>query len=208
MTQSLLGKILVPMYSRVPLKRHLLNIIVRLEGGQMVSATLRAVLSQHYGVELGHHSYGSLAEPGRADRGTVVGRYVSIGPDVRRFGASHPLDKPSMHPYWYNAALGHAGQDDDVPRSRCEIGHDSWIGAGATILPGCTRIGIGAVVGAASVVVRDVPDFAVVVGNPARVVRYRLTPEERRALAALAPWTLEPFAAKDALANFSTSDTV
>ena len=46
----------------------------------------------------------------------------------------------------------------------------AWIGAGATILPG-VRIGNHAVVGAAAVVTKDVPDYAVVVGNPAKVVK-------------------------------------
>ena len=46
----------------------------------------------------------------------------------------------------------------------------AWIGAGATILPG-VRVGRHAVVGAASVVTRDVPDYAVAVGNPARVIK-------------------------------------
>lgn len=51
-----------------------------------------------------------------------------------------------------------------------EIGDHAWIGAGATILPG-VRVGRHAVVGAASVVTRDVPDYAVAVGNPARVIK-------------------------------------
>ena len=51
-----------------------------------------------------------------------------------------------------------------------EIGEHAWIGAGATILPG-VRVGRHAVVGAASVVTKDVPDYAVAVGNPARVIK-------------------------------------
>lgn len=50
------------------------------------------------------------------------------------------------------------------------IKHDAWIGAGATILPGVC-VGAHAIVGAASVVTHDVPDYAVVVGNPARVIK-------------------------------------
>ncbi len=50
------------------------------------------------------------------------------------------------------------------------IGRNAWIGAGATILPGI-RVGAHAIVGAASVVTKDVPDYAVVVGNPAKVVK-------------------------------------
>ena len=55
------------------------------------------------------------------------------------------------------------------------IGREAWIGAGATILPGVS-VGQHAVIGAASVVTKDVPDYAVAVGNPAKVIRY-LDPE-------------------------------
>ena len=51
-----------------------------------------------------------------------------------------------------------------------EIGDYAWIGAGATVLPG-VRVGCHAVIGASSVVTKDVPDYAVAVGNPARVIR-------------------------------------
>ena len=57
------------------------------------------------------------------------------------------------------------------------ISDDVWIGANATILKGVT-IGTGAVVGAGAVVTRDVPDYAIVMGNPARVVKYRVADEE------------------------------
>ena len=54
-----------------------------------------------------------------------------------------------------------------------EIDDYVWIATGAKILPQCRRIGRGAVIGAYAVVSRDVPPMAVVVGNPARVLRYR-----------------------------------
>ncbi len=53
------------------------------------------------------------------------------------------------------------------------VGPDVWIGMRAVILPGCRRIGHGAVIGAGAVVSRDVPDFAIVAGSPARVVGQR-----------------------------------
>lgn len=63
-------------------------------------------------------------------------------------------------------------QDIDVDKIGIFIGRDCWIGAGAVILPG-VRIGDGAVVGANAVVTKNVPDFSVVGGNPARVIKYR-----------------------------------
>lgn len=160
----------------------------------MRSRSLRTVLARHHGLLVGDYSYGSLLDPAMCDPLTTIGRYVSIGPAVRRFGAAHPLDALSMHPLWYNPRLGLADEHEDVERSPCEIADESWIGAGAVILPGCRRVGTGAVVGAGSVVTRDVPDFAVVVGNPARVVRYRFDGDLQRRLLEMQPWALEPAA--------------
>jgi len=63
-------------------------------------------------------------------------------------------------------------QDIDTEKIGITIGNDCWIGAGAIILPGVT-VGNGAVVGGNAVVTKDVPEYAVVVGNPARIIRYR-----------------------------------
>lgn len=70
------------------------------------------------------------------------------------------------------------------------IGHDVWIGHGAMVLPGVT-VGHGAIIGAGAVVSRDVPDYAVVAGNPARVVRMRFAPEVIALLLQLAWWHRE-----------------
>lgn len=195
---SLLTSALRSRYLRLPARDRILAACVRREGGQMNSATLRYVLSEYYGVHAGYHSYGSLLVPGMADERTEIGRYVSIGPNVRRYGAAHPTDRLTMHPYWYNPALG-VTPDSDVPRSECVIHHDAWIGANAVILPGCRRIGFGAVVGAGSVVTRDVQDFHIVVGSPARTASLRLTSEMRDALLHENPWQFDPEEASDVL---------
>lgn len=67
------------------------------------------------------------------------------------------------------------------------VGHDVWVGNGALILPGVT-IGHGAVIGARSVVTKDVEPYSVVGGNPARVIRNRLPPEDAAFLLDLAWW--------------------
>ena len=158
----------------------------------MCSLTLRKILRDFYGVDVGAYSYGSLCDPGMADPNTSIGRYVSVGPGVRRFGAAHPLDDVSLHPFWYNPDLGLVAPDHDVPRGHCRIESEVWIGANALIMPGCTRIGFGAVVGAGSVVTREVDDFTIVAGSPARVIGKRLTAEVRAALLKERPWELEP----------------
>lgn len=187
-----ISRLLARLYPIFPSKRAAAALISRLEGGQMLSSTLRLVLSQHHGVEVGAHSYGGLLVPGASDRKTVIGRYASIGPNVMRLGAAHPMEDPSMHPYWYLSRFGYVGRDADVPRTGIEIGDDCWIGANTTILPGCRRIGIGAVIGAGSIVTRDVADFAVVMGVPARQVKIRLSEPVRAALMKERPWLLPP----------------
>jgi maltose O-acetyltransferase len=76
-------------------------------------------------------------------------------------------------------------EQEDVEPRPLTICDDVWLGRRAIILPGCARVGKGAIVGAAAVVTRDVPDYAIVAGNPARVVKMRkLThnPEGERVL--------------------------
>ena len=198
MRRSRLARALAALYPRLPAQRRVLALIANLEGGQYFSASLRDVLRVHHGVEVGPYTYGSLLEPGMADRGTVIGPYVSIGPNVRRIGASHPVDALSMHPFWFNETLGFVDSSSDVPRGGCSIGPDVWIGANATILPGCRRIGIGAVIGAGSIVTSDIPDFAIAVGVPARVVRFRLEPAQQSALS-LIDWNLPPLQLREQL---------
>jgi virginiamycin A acetyltransferase len=205
MRRKVFGLIVEKLYARLPLKEKFLSLATVLEGGQMYSRTLRAVLSAHYGVHAGNYSYGSLLTPGLADRGTIIGPYASVGPNVRRIGASHPLSALTLHPFWYNPGLGLVSDESDVTRSGCEIGPEVWIGANVVILPGCRRVGAGAVIGAGSIVTKDIPDFAIVVGNPARQVSSRLTALERSALLGRLPWNYPPDKAGEILQEIANS---
>jgi virginiamycin A acetyltransferase len=74
------------------------------------------------------------------------------------------------------------------PGPDTEVGHDVWIGAGATILPGA-RIGSGAIIGAGAVVAGEVPPYAIVAGNPARIVRHRFDADTVTRILKVAWWT-------------------
>lgn len=156
--------------------RVLLQAAQRLERGPMRSATARQMMSQYHGVEIGAYSYGECYDPALIPPGVVIGRYVSIARGVRFFVQNHPLDRLSTHPFFYETCPGVA-VTNDLPAGRLEIGSDVWIGCNAIVTPGCRRIGHGAVIGAGSIVTKDVSDFAIVAGNPARKIRDRFSPE-------------------------------
>lgn len=100
-----------------------------------------------------------------------IGSRVLISHGVNIFdGPTHPISPSARHAHFREiATIGHPHRIDLGERP-VSIADDAWIAAGATVLPG-VRIGRGAIVAAASVVTHDVPDFTVVAGNPARVVR-------------------------------------
>ncbi|MEM1232539.1 MAG: CatB-related O-acetyltransferase [Pseudomonadota bacterium] len=162
----------------------------RLDGGQVFSHNTRRLLADHHGVEIGKYSYGDILRPGVLPRGSRVGAYCSVGADLRVSRRDHPVDRPFLHPAFYNAALGLLMQDA-IPANTdnpLRIGHDVWIGDRVTILGGCGEIGNGAVIGAGAVVTRDVPAYALVAGVPARTLRQRFPEAEARALEASAWW--------------------
>lgn len=206
MRRSTVGTILARYYERLPCRDRLLRLVTRLEGGDLFSLTLREVLLERYAVDVGAYSYGSLLTPGNADPHTKIGAYVSTGPNVRRIGAAHPLSSLSLHPFWFNPQLGHVSQESDVPRLECEICPEAWIGANAVILPGCKRVGFGAVVGAGAIVTKDVPDFAIVGGNPAGIIGQRLSAEQRAALIEAKHWSHAPSEAQAILARLASEE--
>lgn len=171
-------------------RRILFRLLRKLEAGDMKSATLRDIMRECHGVSIGAHSYGCF-DPVRFPAGTVIERYVSIGPQVHIYRRNHPMQRLSLHPYFYNANCG-AQTAQDVPTAPLKIGADAWIGGHAVILPGCKEIGRGAVVAAGAVVTKDVPAYAVVGGNPAKVIKYRFDSDAIKAAETSYWWNLQP----------------
>ena len=93
----------------------------------------------------------------------IMGNNIIMAPYVTILGAGHKyMDK--------NTPIGKQG---NFEKTCLIIGDDVWIGRHVIILPGCRHICNGAVIGAGSVVTHDVPEYAVVGGNPAKVIKYR-----------------------------------
>lgn len=120
----------------------------------------------------------------------TIGRFTSIANGVIIGGARHPMEWVGMSPVFY------AGRDSIKakfsehvlePPPQTLIGHDVWVGRSAIILPG-VKVGNGAVVGAGSVVTKDVPAYAIVAGNPARLIRYRFDTSVIEALSNIEWW--------------------
>ena len=170
--RSAISSLLLSAYRREPLRRFVVKYCYKFEGGDFYSATLRDILERYHGVSAGAYSYGEGLIPGAFPAGVNIGRYVSIAAGVLILLRNHPLNRLSTHPFFFNRHLGFI-EKDAMQFSKLEIGHDAWLGARAIVTPGCHRIGIGAVIAAGAVVTKDVPNFAIVGGNPARVIKFR-----------------------------------
>ncbi len=162
------------------------RVVTRFEGGEMYSHTLRRIFAEYHGINVGLYSYGCFA-PERIPAGTTVGRYCSFAGGVAIFDANHPMERASLHPFFYNPRLGVVAQET-VSRHSLTVGHDAWIGHNAVIAPRVLKVGNGAVVGAGAVVTKDVPAYAVVVGNPARIIKYRFSEGVQRCIEASRWW--------------------
>ncbi|MBR5658494.1 MAG: CatB-related O-acetyltransferase [Lachnospiraceae bacterium] len=172
------------------IRKRLDNRRINREGGQKTSALARKKARERK-VEIGMHSYGSCFDPGFNVGGTVtIGRYCSFGPNVRYFGGNHPMQYATMTPYFYRKEWGYDVKD--IPRQELTVGHDVWVGYGTIITSSCKSIGNGAVIGAGSIVTKDVPPYAIVMGVPARITGYRFPEETQKKLEESKWWDKEP----------------
>ncbi|QLI78046.1 CatB-related O-acetyltransferase [Bacillus pumilus] len=120
-----------------------------------------------------------------------VGKFCSIANEVKVFlGGEHRTDWITTYPF--NQIFTDAAYIEGHPRSKGDvcIGHDVWIGYGATIMSG-VHIGNGAVIGANSLITKDVPPYAIVAGNPQRLMKYRFSFDIIEKLQLLEWWNLE-----------------
>ena len=124
---------------------------------------------------------------------TVIGKFCSIAAMTRVNPGNHPMQRASQSHFTYRASTYFAGAADDADffawrrAHAVTIGHDVWIGHGAIVLPG-RAIGTGAVIAAGAVVTKDVAPYAIVAGNPARLIRSRFSDTIATRLQRLAWW--------------------
>lgn len=146
------------------------------------SSVVNSVIGKHsfvgYGCEVFH---------------VQVGNFVSIANDVKIGGGIHPMEWACSSPAFYEGKDSIKAKFSEYSRPdvlRTRIGSDVWIGSNVLVKQGVS-IGHGSVVGMGSVVTKDVPEYAIVAGNPARLIRYRFQEELRRRLLESRWWDCE-----------------
>ncbi|PAE38191.1 hypothetical protein CHI06_18905 [Bacillus sp. 7884-1] len=138
--------------------------------------------------ELGDYSYintGTLV-----GEGTKIGKYCSISYYCQIGLYGHPVNFISTHPSTYGKNNIFAeGEIDFIDKEPPIIGNDVWIGGNAVVMRG-VNIGDGAIVAAGAVVTKDVPDYSIVAGVPAKVIKMRFEDEKVNFLKKLKWWNL------------------
>ena len=125
-----------------------------------------------------------------------LGKYNSIGRDCNFFlHANHRADwvtttSQLLGPVTPEIAEMHMNMGHPTCKGDIKVGNDVWIGATSTIMSGIT-IGDGAIIGAGSMVTKNVPPFAIVAGNPSKIVKYRFTEEQIEKLLQISWWDWE-----------------
>lgn len=159
-----------------------------------------------YHSNIGKASYvGAFSMIFKAD----IGKYCSISYGITIGPPEHDYKKVTTHPFIYDKFYETIAEDSLLENTKLSeeviIGNDVWIGANVTILRGVT-IGHGAVIGANALVNKDVPPYAIVAGNPAKVIKYRFSADTIEKLLDISWWNWSPEKMKVNSAFFTSAD--
>ncbi len=140
---------------------------------------------------------------------TIIGKFCSIGPNLVCGWGIHPTNGISTSPSFYSSKapnnVSFSKENKIEERKPIIIGNDVFIGANVTILDGVT-IGDGAIIGAGAVVSKDIPPYAIAVGCPIEIKRFRFNEEQIDALKKIEWWNFEREKMKDVESYFFDVD--
>ncbi|MGM9506781.1 CatB-related O-acetyltransferase [Larkinella sp. GY13] len=149
-------------------------------------------------------SYSYIAENSIISE-TIIGKFCSIGPNLVCGWGIHPISGISTAPMFYSTCKQNGITlslfDKIIERKRISIGNDVFIGANVTILDGVT-IGDGAIIGAGAVVSKDIPPYAIAVGVPIQVLKFRFENDTIEKLMQIKWWDSDEGVLKDLEAMF------
>ncbi len=135
-----------------------------------------------------------------------VGQFCSIASRVNIGGGVHPTNWVSTSPVFYSTrkqcGFTLAARTELEEHIKVSIGNDVWIGVGATVLPGI-QVGDGAIIGAGSVVTKDVSPYSIIGGVPGKLIRYRFDEREISFLLKTKWWDKDLQWLKDNRSKFS-----
>jgi len=142
---------------------------------------------------------------------TSIDKFCSIASHVRINPGNHPMERVTQHHCTYRKKqYGFADQDDETffdwrKEHQCLIGPDVWIGHSSIILPGVS-IGCGSVIGAGSVVTKNIDPYSVVVGVPGKVIKKRFKDNQIEKLLAMEWWNWSYETIKDRIQELDNID--
>lgn len=160
-------------------------------------------------IQIGAHTYGVpiLKDYVYDETKLIVGKYSALSEtSIVMLGGEHAVDRVTTWPHRIVWRMEGAGQDGiPVHTGDTVIGNDVWLTQRTFVRSG-VHIGDGAVIAAGAVVTKDVPPYAVVGGNPAKVLRYRFTEEQRAALLEIKWWDWTDEEVRDAVPLLAGTD--
>lgn len=164
-------------------------------GGVVYNKFIREFYKEHHGLTIGYGTYGGCWNNSVLWwRNISIGNYCSFAQNITIIPGNHCIDWFSTHPCLAESEFGsilYKGYPTSGTKSGTIIMNDVWVGTNVTIMPGCKKIGNGAIIGGGSVVTHDVPPYAIVAGNPAKILRYRFDEDIIKKLEESKWWELE-----------------
>jgi acetyltransferase-like isoleucine patch superfamily enzyme len=158
-----------------------------------------------YNYPIGKLTYGLYSRSDFHENIESIGNYCSINGTALIGASPHPMNFVSTHPFLYFKNRGFIERDlgptVEELSIKASIGNDVWIGANAIILSG-VKVHDGAVIGAGAIVTKDVPPYGIVIGVPAKLLRYRFSPNIIESLLRIKWWFWSEEKIKDNLTSF------